>query len=303
MASGSANAATGADVMKLPAAPAGRSLWQDALGRLSHNRAAVASGILLGAIVFASIVVPWISPYDYYTPQWTLLDLSPTFQGGHILGTDDLGRDLLVRVMWGCRVSLLIGIVASVVSVVIGVLWGATAGFMGGHVDSLMMRVVDILYSVPFIPFVIVLVVLFGRNLFLIFLAIGAVSWLDIARIVRGQTLSLRNKEFIEAARASGVRGPAIVVRHLIPNLLGIVVVYATLTVPSVILFEAFLSFLGLGVQAPMTSLGVLVSDGASELQVYPYMLFIPAAFLAMIVYCLNYLGDGLRDALDPKDR
>ena len=223
--------------------------------------------------------------------------------GGHIFGTDDLGRDLLVRVMWGCRVSLLIGMVASVVSVVIGVLWGAAAGFVGGRVDSVMMRIVDILYSVPFIPFVIVLVVMFGRDLFLIFVAIGAVSWLDIARIVRGQTLSLRNKEFIEAARASGVRGPAIVVRHLVPNLLGIVVIYATLTVPSVILFEAFLSFLGLGVQAPMTSLGVLVSDGASELQSYPYLLFIPAAFLALIVYCLNYLGDGLRDVLDPKDR
>ena len=193
--------------------------------------------------------------------------MPPTLHGGHIFGTDDLGRDMLVRVMWGCRVSLMIGLVASVVSIVIGVLWGTTAGFAGGNADAFMMRIVDILYSVPFIPFVIVLVVMFGRNLFLIFVAIGAVSWLDIARIVRGQTLSLRSKEFIEAARASGVRGPAIVTRHLIPNLLGIVVIYATLTVPSVILFEAFLSFLGLGVQAPMTSLGVLVSDGASDLQ------------------------------------
>jgi oligopeptide transport system permease protein len=187
--------------------------------------------------------------------------------------------------------------------VVIGVFWGAVAGYVGGWVDSLMMRVVDILYSVPFIPFVIVLIVMFGRDLILIFIAIGAVSWLDIARIVRGQTLSLRNKEFIEAARASGVRGPAIVWRHLITNLLGIVVIYATLTAPSLILFEAFLSFLGLGVQAPMTSLGVLVSDGAGELQAYPYLLIIPAVFLAAIVYCLNYFGDGLRDALDPKER
>jgi oligopeptide transport system permease protein len=285
------------------ASPEGRSLWRDALVRLTHNRLAVASAIVLGAIILAAIVVPWISPYNYFTPQWALLDQPPTWHGGHIFGTDDLGRDLLVRVMWGCRISLLIGLVASVVSVVIGVLWGATAGYVGGHVDSLMMRIVDILYSVPFIPFVIVLVVIFGRDLFLIFVAIGAVSWLDIARIVRGQTLSLRNKEFIEAARASGVTGPSIVVRHLIPNLLGIVVIYATLTVPAVILFEAFLSFLGLGVQAPMTSLGVLVSDGASELQSYPYLLFIPAFFLALIVYCLNYLGDGLRDVLDPKDR
>lgn len=284
------------------AAPAGRSLWNDAFARLKHNRAAMASAAILAAIIFAAIVVPWISPYNYYTPQWGLLDQAPTWHGGHIFGTDDLGRDLLVRIMWGCRVSLLIGTVASVVSVVIGVLWGAAAGFKGGTTDALMMRIVDILYSVPFIPFVIVLVVMFGRNLFLIFVAIGAVSWLDIARIVRGQTLSLRSKEFIEAARASGVSGPAIVVRHLVPNLLGIVMIYATLTVPSVILFEAFLSFLGLGVQSPMTSLGVLVSDGASELQSYPYMLVIPAVFLAVIVYCLNYLGDGLRDVLDPKE-
>lgn len=291
------------DSLTLSNAPAGRSLWQDAFARLLHKRMAVASGIVLGVIVLAAIVVPWISPYNYFTPEWALLDTAPTLHGGHIFGTDDLGRDLLVRVMWGCRVSLMIGAVASVVSIVIGVLWGAAAGFVGGRVDSFMMRIVDVLYSVPFIPFVIVLVVMFGRNLFLMFVAIGAVSWLDIARIVRGQTLSLRNKEFIEAARASGVRGPTIVVRHLIPNLLGIVIIYATLTVPSVILFEAFLSFLGLGVQAPMTSLGVLVSDGASDLQSYPYQLIIPAIFLALIVYCLNYLGDGLRDVLDPKAR
>jgi oligopeptide transport system permease protein len=284
-------------------APDGRSLWADAMARLAQNRMAMASAVILGLIVLAAIVVPWISPYNYYAPEWTALDQPPMLHGGHIFGTDDLGRDLLVRVMWGCRISLFIGLVATVVSIVIGVLWGAAAGFAGGKTDSLMMRIVDILYSVPFIPFVIILVVMFGRNLFLIFVAIGAVSWLDIARIVRGQTLSLRTKEFIEAARASGVSGPAIVVRHLVPNLLGIVVIYATLTVPSVILFEAFLSFLGLGVQAPMTSLGVLVSDGANELQAYPYLLFVPAAFLAVIVYCLNYLGDGLRDVLDPKDR
>ena len=298
----SANLAARADAAS-PNAPAGRSLWQDAFFRLRRNRAAMASAIVLGLIVVAAIVVPWISPYNYYMPQWTLLDAPPTLHGGHVFGTDDLGRDLLVRVMWGCRISLLIGFVASIVSVFIGVLWGAAAGFMGGRTDAFMMRIVDILYSVPFIPFVIVLVVMFGRNILLIFVAIGAVSWLDIARIVRGQTLSLRNKEFIEAARASGVRGPKIVTRHLVPNLLGIVIIYATLTVPSVILFEAFLSFLGLGVQAPMTSLGVLVSDGASELQSYPYMLIIPAIFLASVVYCLNYLGDGLRDALDPKER
>jgi oligopeptide transport system permease protein len=299
----SANVAASTEALSALSAPRGRSLWQDAFSRLRHNRAAMASAVVLGVIVLACIVVPWISPYNYFTPQWTALDVPPTIHGWHILGTDDLGRDLLIRVMWGCRVSLMIGLVASIVSVVIGVLWGAAAGFVGGRTDSFMMRIVDILYSVPFIPFVIVLVVMFGRNILLIFVAIGAVSWLDIARIVRGQTLSLRNKEFIEAARASGVRGPTIVTRHLVPNLLGIVIIYATLTVPSVILFEAFLSFLGLGVQAPMTSLGVLVSDGASEMQANPYLLFVPALFLASIVYCLNYLGDGLRDVLDPKER
>lgn len=264
---------------------------------------AMACAIVLGVIVIAAIIVPLVSPYNYYTPEWTLLDSPPTWHGGHIFGTDDLGRDLLVRAMWGCRISLLIGIVASLVSVIIGVIWGAAAGYVGGSMDSLMMRLVDILYAVPFIPFVIVLVVLFGRDILLIFVAIGAVSWLDIARIVRGQTLTLRNKEFVEAARASGVSGTRIVTRHLIPNLLGIVVIYATLTVPSVIMFEAFLSFLGLGVQSPMTSLGVLVSDGASELQSYPYLLLIPAVLLALIVYCLNFLGDGLHEALDPKEQ
>jgi oligopeptide transport system permease protein len=299
----SANIAASTEALSALSAPRGRSLWQDAFSRLRHNRAAMASAVVLGVIVLASIVVPWISPYNYFTPQWTALDVPPTIHSGHIFGTDDLGRDLLIRVMWGCRISLMIGLIASIVSVVIGVLWGAAAGFVGGRTDTFMMRIVDILYSVPFIPFVIVLVVMFGRNILLIFVAIGAVSWLDIARIVRGQTLSLRNKEFIEAARASGVRGPTIVTRHLVPNLLGIVIIYATLTVPSVILFEAFLSFLGLGVQAPMTSLGVLVSDGASEMQAFPYLLIVPALFLAAIVYCLNYLGDGLRDVLDPKER
>jgi oligopeptide transport system permease protein len=188
------------------AAPRGRSLWQDAFSRLRRNRPAMASAVVLALIIFSALVVPWISPYNYATPQWAQLDTSPTLQGGHLFGTDDLGRDLLVRVMWGCRISLLIGIVASVLSVGIGVFWGAVAGYVGGTLDAFMMRTVDILYSVPFIPFVIVLVVIFGRNLFLIFVAVGAVSWLDIARIVRGQTLSLRSKEFIEAARASGVR-------------------------------------------------------------------------------------------------
>ncbi|HEU0198502.1 MAG TPA: ABC transporter permease subunit [Nevskiaceae bacterium] len=285
------------------AATPGRSLWQDAWRRLKTNRAAMASLVVLVLMILAAAFIPLISPYHYYTPQWDLLNHWPTLTGFHIFGTDDLGRDELVRVMWGMRVSLMIGLVASVVSLVIGVLWGATAGYLGGWVDSLMMRIVDILYAVPFIPFVIVLLVLFGRNLILIFIAIGAVSWLDIARIVRGQALSLKKREFVEAARASGVGSFTIIRRHLVPNLIGIVVIYITLTIPALILFEAFLSFLGLGVQAPMASLGSLVSDGVADLQSYPYLLIVPSVFLAGLIYCFNYLGDGLRDALDPKDR
>ncbi len=281
----------------------GRSLWRDAWIRLRHNHAAIASLIVLGLIALAAVVIPFFWPYGYAQPDWNLINHGPTFVGAHIFGTDALGRDLFIRVMWGSRISLMIGVVATMVTLVIGVVWGATAGYVGGWVDGLMMRTVDILYSVPFIPFVIILIVLFGRNLFLVFAAIGAVSWLDIARIVRGQTLSLRKKEFIEAARAAAVPGRIIIRRHIVPNLLGIVIIYVTLTIPSIILFEAFLSFLGLGVQAPMTSLGGLVSDGASVLQSYPYLLYFPAIFLAAIVYCFNFVGDGLRDALDPKDR
>jgi oligopeptide transport system permease protein len=278
-------------------------LWQDAWRRLKLNRAAMASGVLLLLILCAALLLPLLSPYPYYAPDWQHLVEPPPLRGWHFLGTDALGRDLLVRTMWGCRISLLVGCAASLVSVVIGVLWGTTAGYVGGHVDALMMRAVDVLYSVPFIPFVIVLTVLFGRELLLIFVAIGAVSWLDIARIVRGQTLTLKSREFVEAARVAGVGTAAMIRRHLVPNLLGIVIIYATLTIPAVILFEAFLSFLGLGVQSPMTSLGSLVADGAGRMQSYPHLLLVPAAFLAAIIYAFNYLGDGLRDALDPRDR
>jgi oligopeptide transport system permease protein len=287
--------------MNTPATMAGpwRQLWQ----RLSARRSTMVALWTLLAIVVAACAVPMLSPYDYSTPAWTRIFTPPSLRGGQIFGTDALGRDLLVRVMWGCRISLLVGLVASLVSVVIGVLWGATAGYIGGRTDSLLMRTVDVLYSVPFIPLVIVLNVLFGRHLLLVFVGIGAVSWLDIARIVRGQTLSIRKREYIEAARALGVRAPSMIRRHVIPNLLGIVIVYATLTVPAVILFEALLSFLGLGVQAPLASLGSLVADGASEMQSNPYLLIIPAALLALIILCLNHLGDGLRDALDPHER
>jgi oligopeptide transport system permease protein len=268
--------------------------------RLCRHRPAIIALGLLATVVLLALIVPLVSSYNYATPNWDELYHPPG--GDHVLGTDGLGRDLLVRVMWGCRVSLLVGIAASLVSVLIGVLWGATAGYAGGRIDSLMMRIVDILYTVPFIPLVIVLTVLFGRNFLLVFVAIGAVSWLDIARIVRGQTLSLKNREFIEAARALGLSNKTMIVRHIVPNLLGVVIIYATLTVPTVILFEAFLSFLGLGVHAPLASLGTLISDGANHMKAHPYLLTIPAIFLTLIICSFSYLGDGLRDALDPRD-
>jgi oligopeptide transport system permease protein len=277
--------------------------WRLTLRRLAAQRMTLIAAAVLTAIVLGSLLIPWLSPYDYYTPHFDLLSHAPMLAGAHLLGTDPLGRDLLVRVMWGCRISLAVGVAASVVSVLIGVAWGAAAGYAGGLADTIMMRTVDVLYSVPFVPFVIVLTVLFGRSLWLMFVAIGAVSWLDIARIVRGQTLSLKQREFIEAARVAGVRGPAMIARHILPNLLGIVVVYATLTIPMVILFEALLSFLGLGVQSPMASLGSLVADGASEMQSHPHLLIVPGALLSLIIYSFNYLGDGLRDALDPRGR
>jgi len=276
-------------------------LWRECARRLRARPSAVAAAALLALVVAAALLVPLLSPFDLATPSWTAIFRAPALRGGHLFGTDSLGRDLLVRVMWGCRISLLVGIAASLISVVIGVAWGAVAGFVGGRVDGALMRIVDVLYTVPFIPFVIVLEVLFGRHFLMVFVAIGAVSWLDIARIVRGQTLSIREQEYIEAARALGVRTGAMIWRHVLPNLSGLVAVYATLTIPGIILFEALLSFLGLGVHAPLASLGSLVAEGANEMQANPYLLIIPAAFLATIILCLNRLGDALRDALDPR--
>ncbi|MDE2219137.1 MAG: ABC transporter permease subunit [Gammaproteobacteria bacterium] len=262
---------------------------------------ALIAALLLALIVAAALVVPWLSPYDYATPAWTEIFRSPTVSGGHPFGTDSLGRDLLVRVMWGCRISLLVGIAASLLSVLIGVCWGALAGYAGGRLDGVLMRTVDVLYAIPFIPFVIVLEVAFGRNFLLVFVAIGAVSWLDIARIVRGQTLAIREQEYIEAARALGVRTTTMLRRHVLPNLVGLVAAYATLAIPGVILFEALLSFLGLGVHPPLASLGSLVAEGANEMQAHPYLLVLPAGFLAAIILCLNRLGDALRESLDPR--
>ncbi|GAB4191520.1 MAG: oligopeptide ABC transporter permease OppC [Wenzhouxiangellaceae bacterium] len=280
----------------------GRSLWIDAWQRLLRNRAAVLGGVLLILITLLVLFGPWLSQYGPVIPDWDRANTPPNMETGHWFGTDAIGRDLFVRTLVGGRVSLLVGILATLVSLIIGVSYGAVAGYFGGRLDNAMMRGVDVLYAMPFMFFVILLMVVFERDIFLVFVAIGAVNWLDMARIVRGQTLSLKNKEFVQAARAMGVPPKAIIMRHIVPNLLGVVIVYATLTVPQVILVESFLSFLGLGVQEPMTSWGALVNEGAQELETAPWALIFPAAFLALTLFSLNFLGDGLRDALDPKD-
>jgi oligopeptide transport system permease protein len=280
----------------------GRSLWDDARRRLFRNRAAVASMVALALLVLAAAIGPFLTPFAY--EQINKNDVwAPPLSLGHLLGADSLGRDLLARLFWGLRVSLSIGAVATAVSLVIGVAWGATAGYLGGMVDEVMMRIVDVLYSLPYIFFVILLMVTFGSNIILIFLAIGAVEWLTMARIVRGQTLSLKQKEFIEAARAAGLSRFAIIVRHIVPNLLGPVVVYVTLTIPGVILAESFLSFLGLGVQPPMASLGTLIAGGAQDMELAPWLLIFPSLTMVGTLMCFNFIGDGLRDAIDPKDR
>jgi oligopeptide transport system permease protein len=279
----------------------GRSLWADAWRRLLRNRAAVVSAIVLALIAIACFGASWISPYPIDDIDWENISTGPSAL--HWFGTDETGRDLFTRILYGGQVSLMVGIVATLVSLMIGVAWGAVAGYFGGRIDSVMMRTVDILYSLPYMFFVILLVVFFGRNILLIFVALGAVQWLDMARIVRGQTLSLKRKEFIEAAHASGVSTVNVIRRHIIPNTLGPVVVYITLTVPSVILTESFISFLGLGVQEPQTSWGVLIAEGARVMETAPWSLIYPAIFLGVTLFCFNFIGDGLRDALDPKDR
>lgn len=284
------------------AAVKGRSLWDDARRRLMRNRAAVAGMVVLAILTLAAVVGPYLIPYAYDAVDkqdvWV-----PPLTDGHLLGTDALGRDLLARLLMGLRVSLAIGLVATLVSLVIGVAWGAVAGYVGGRVDETMMRIVDVLYSLPFIFFVILLMVTFGSNLILIFVAIGAVEWLTMSRIVRGQTLTLKHKEFVEAARAAGLTSGQIIVRHIVPNLLGPVVVYVTLTIPAVILAESFLSFLGLGVQPPMASLGSLIAGGASDMELAPWLLIFPSMVMVVTLMGFNFIGDGLRDAIDPKDR
>lgn len=265
------------------------------------NRTVRITGGILLAIAAAAIIGPWISPHDYVTTNLDRILAPPSASDMHLFGTDNLGRDLFVRTMLGIRITLLVAIVASFVSLVIGVAYGAIAGFVGGRVDAVMMRFVDTLYALPFIFFVILLMVVFERNFLLIFVAIGAINWLDMARIVRGQTLSLREREFVEAARLTGVSTARIIFRHIAPNLIGIVVVYVTLTIPQAILVESFLSFLGLGVQEPQTSLGALVDTGVNQMERAAWTLLIPAGFLALALMCFNFLGDGLRDHFDAR--
>ena len=281
----------------------GRSLWQDALARLKRNRAAVVSLVLFAVIALLALFAPLFSPHPFDEVYFDEISSPPNFAKAHWFGTDANGRDLFVRTLYGARVSLAVGLAATSVSLSIGVIYGASAGYFGGRVDSLMMRLVDVMYALPFLFFVILLLVFFGRQIVLIFIAIGAVEWLTMARIVRGQTLSIKQREFVEAARAGGVSTAKIIRGHIIPNAVGPVIVYVTLTIPQVILVESFLSFLGLGVQEPYTSWGVLISEGAAQMESAPWMLIFPAIFLATTLFCFNFIGDGLRDALDPKDR
>ena len=275
------------------------SLWRDAWLRLKANRMAVAGFVFFVFVTLISIIGPEFSSYDYDQQ-----DLENTFaapSAEHWFGTDNLGRDLFSRVLSGGRISLAVGFLATAVSLVIGVSYGMTAGYVGGKLDAFMMRFVDILYSLPFTIFVILLMVLFGRNFILLFVAIGAVEWLTMARITRAQTLNLKQSEFVEAAKALGYSNGRILFRHLLPNLLGPVIVYATLTVPAVMLLEAVLSFLGLGVQPPMSSWGSLIKEGSEKMDLFPWLIAFPAAFFSLTLFALNFLGDGLRDALDPK--
>ncbi len=287
------------DINKVAEAPQGVSLWQDAWHRLHKNKMAVGGLIVLVLLCIVALLTPWIAPYTYQEQDLVLGAAPPSAQ--HLLGTDTLGRDLLTLLMYGGRISLAVGFIATAVALLIGVLYGTVAGYFGGRIDAAMMRFVDILYALPFMIFIILLMVIFGRNILLLFLVIGAVEWLTMARIVRGQVQALRQQEFVEAAVSLGLSQWTIIRRHLIPNTLGPVIVYTTLTIPGVMLFEAFLSFLGLGIQPPQSSWGLLISYGVETMEEYPWLLIFPGLVLSITLFALNFLGDGLRDALDPK--
>lgn len=301
---------TNADPELGPVAPIrGRSLWQDAIVRFRRNKAAVLSVVILLAIVLFTFVGPLVAPWSIEKIDWTVTGKVrtlgvPSFASGHFFGTDEVGRDLYSRVIQGTQISLAVGILGAAVAVVIGTFYGAIAGYFGGRLDSAMMRFVDIFYSIPFLFILILLLIMFGRSFVVLFMGIGLISWLGMARVVRGQTLSLKNREFVEAAVATGVKPLTVVFRHVVPNLLGIVVIYATLLIPEIILLESFISFLGLGIQDPFTSLGALISDGARTMQYGElWQIAFPLGFFVVILFSFFFAGDGLRDALDPKDR
>ena len=279
--------------------PVSSSLWRDAWIKLSKNRLAIFGLFILLTLILVSLLTPIIAPYGYEEQNLALGATAPS--STHLLGTDIFGRDMLTRIMYGGRVSLMVGFVATSVALVIGITWGAIAGFFGGRLDAIMMRIVDALYALPFMIFIILLMVVFGRNIYLLFLAIGAVEWLTMARIVRSQVMSIRNQEFIEAAYSIGLSRRLIIKKHIIPNTIGPVIVYTTLTIPSVMLLEAFLSFLGLGIQPPQSSWGLLINYGVETMEEYPWLLIFPGIALSLTLFALNFLGDGLRDALDPR--
>jgi len=279
------------------------SLIEDALRRLRSNPGAMCALAVTVGLVALALFGPWFSPIGGQSLDWSHVASQPDLQSAHWFGTDRLGRDLFARTLEGARVSLAVGLVASGVSLLVGIAYGAVAGYIGGRTDHMMMRIIEILSGLPLIFFVIFLTVIFGRSVYLLFLSIGAVGWLTMARIVRGQTLSVRHKEFIEAAVASGAGPARIIVKHVIPNVIGPVIVYATLTVPQIIMFESFLSFLGLGIQEPHASLGTLIAEGAGEMEAAPWILLVPGGLLAVLLLSLNIFGDGLRDALDVQER
>ncbi|WP_411891499.1 ABC transporter permease subunit [Yoonia sp. SDW83-1] len=287
----------------------GRSLWADARTRFFRNKAAVVSLIVLGFVGCFALFGQFFAQYERDFVDFTLIGSNaykgvPSIETGHYFGTDSNGRDLFARTVQGTGISLMVGIVGAMVAVIVGTLYGATAGYFGGRIDGGMMRVVDVLMSIPFMFVLILMLVIFGRSIFMLFLGIGLISWLDMARIARGQTLTIKNKEFVEVAVATGVRPTKIILRHIVPNLLGIVIVYATLLVPSMIIFESFISFLGLGVQEPNTSLGALINEGSRTMQFgYYWQIAYPLFFFVLTIFAFFFVGDGLRDALDPKDR
>jgi oligopeptide transport system permease protein len=277
----------------------GTSLWRDAWVKLCKNYLALFGLAVLSLLCLVSLLTPWIAPYGYEEQNLLIGASGPSLQ--HWLGTDIFGRDMLTRIMYGGRVSLTVGFIATAVALLIGVLWGAVAGYVGGRTDALMMRIVDIMYALPFMIFIVLLMVVLGRNILLLFLAIGAVEWLTMARIVRSQVMALRKQEFVEAAHSLGLSQWTIIRRHIIPNTLGPVIVYTTLTIPNVMLLEAFLSFLGLGIQPPQSSWGLLINYGVETMEEYPWLLIFPGIALSLTLFALNFVGDGLRDALDPR--